>query len=105
MGLFGGNRENTRRNPDATFGFRALAAGYMLYMLYDMIRMFVSGESDDLVALIFGIVILGGGGLFVLISSYITWRKEKAEQEEELKREALEQEEADETEEDPAEDE
>lgn len=79
MGLFSGNNENARRNPDATFGFRALAGGYMLYMLYEMIHMFVTGESDDLVALIVGIVVLGGGGLFILVSSYIRWRREKAE--------------------------
>ena len=99
MGLFGGNKENTRRNPDAAFGFRALAGGYILYMLYEMIRMYANGESNDLVALIIGIVVLGGGGLFVLISSYISWRREKAKLEEEQRREALEQTEEEETDE------
>ena len=98
MGLFGGNNENTRRNPDAAFGFRALAGGYILYMLYEMSRMYANGESNDLVALIIGIVVLGGGGLFVLISSYISWRREKAKLEEE-RREALEQTEEEETDE------
>ena len=104
MGLFGGNNEDSknRRNPDAVFGFRVLAAGYMLYMLYDMVQLYLSGESDDIWILVAGIAVLGGGGLFVLISSYLRWRKEKAameEEENENKTEELEEADSEEPEE------
>ena len=80
MGFFNKNSDGSSmpRNPDAIFGFRALAAGYILYMLYEMVMMYVKGESHDLVILIVGIVVLGGGGLFTLIASFISWRREKA---------------------------
>ena len=80
MGLFGGNSDQStrRRNPDMVFGFRALAAGYMLYMLYEIVQMYIKGESGDLAILITGIVVLGGGALWIFISSFISWRREKA---------------------------
>lgn len=94
MGLFGGNSDQSarRRNPDMVFGFRALAAGYMLYMLYEIVQMYIKGESGDVAILITGIVVLGGGALWILISSFIGWRREKAELAEEEAEAAQEEE-------------
>ena len=81
MGLFGNkNGESTnQRNPDAVFGFRALAAGYVLYMLYQTVQMYISGEATSGIwLLIVSIVVLGGGSVYILISSFLNWKKEKA---------------------------
>ena len=81
MRLFGNNDQETSRtrNPDAVFGFRALAAGYVLYLEYQIVQMYISGEATmGIWFLILSLVLLGGGALFVLISSYLSWRKEKA---------------------------
>lgn len=67
------------RNPDAVFGFRALAAGYVLYLEYQIVQMYISGEATmGIWFLILSLLLLGGGSLFILISSYLSWRKEKA---------------------------
>lgn len=82
MGLFGKNNENTnhKRNPDAVFGFRVLAAGYILYLVYQTVEMYIKGEAESGIwLLIASIVLLGGGAVYILISSFISWRKEKAE--------------------------
>lgn len=81
MGLFGKSDQETSRtrNPDAVFGFRALAAGYVLYLEYQIVQMYINGEATmGIWFLILSLVLLGGGALFVLISAYLSWRKEKA---------------------------
>lgn len=81
MGLFGKSDQETSRtrNPDAVFGFRALAAGYVLYLEYQIVQMYIGGEATmGIWFLILSLVLLGGGALFVLISAYLSWRKEKA---------------------------
>lgn len=80
MGLFGNQNDGSnRRNPDAVFGFRALAAGYALYMLYQTVQMYISGEATSSIwLLIVSIVVLGGGAVYILISSFLNWKKEKA---------------------------
>ena len=82
MGFFRKNdQEDSRpRNPDAVFGCRALAAGYTLYLEYQTVQMYIKGEATmGIWFLILSLVVLGGGALFVLISSFLSWRKEKAE--------------------------
>lgn len=82
MGFFGNksNESNAQRNPDAVFGFRVLAAGYVLYLVYQSIQTYISGEATSSIwLLIASVVILGGGAIYILISSYLSWRKEKAE--------------------------
>lgn len=81
MGLFKNNNEKTetKRNPDAVFGFRVLAAGYVLYMEYQTVMSYVRGEATTGIwLLITSLVLLGGCSIYVLISSYLSWRKEKA---------------------------
>lgn len=79
MGLFKRNEEenSSPRNPDMVFGFRALAAGYILYMVYQTVKMYFSEPEHDLKLMIATVAILTPGALFVLISGYISWRKEK----------------------------
>lgn len=81
MGFFNKNDENdTPRNPDSVFLFRALAAGYALYMEYKIVQTYLAGEATlGMWFLIVSLLGLGGGALYVLISSFISWRKEKAE--------------------------
>ena len=81
MGLFSKNdQENSRpRNPDAVFGFRALAAAYVLYLEYQTVQLYIKGEATTGIwFLVLSLVLLGGGALFILISAYLSWRKEKA---------------------------
>lgn len=80
MGLFGNKNDGSnQRNPDAVFGFRALAAGYVLYMLYQTVQMYISGEATSGIwLLIVSVVVLGGGSVYILISSFLNWKKEKA---------------------------
>lgn len=102
MGLFGKHDQQSTspRNPDAVFGFRALAAGYVLYLEYQIVQMYISGEATmGMWFLILSLVLLGGGALFVLISSYLSWRKEKAALAEEEWAQSEQQEEEPETEE------
>ncbi len=96
MGLFSGNREenNTPRNPDMVFGFRALAAGYILYMVYQTVKMYFTEPGHDLKLMIVTVAILTPGALFVLISGYLSWRKEKKALEEAQKQQQEEQEES-----------
>lgn len=80
MGLFGNNSgEAPTRNPDMVFGFRALGAGYVLFLVYQIIQLYIKGEAGtELWVVILGSSVLGAGALFILISSFISWRKEKA---------------------------
>ena len=78
MGLFNNSQENDRpRNPDMVFGFRVLAAGYILYMVYQTVTMYFSEPGHNIWLMVATVGLLTPGALFVLISGYITWRKEK----------------------------
>ena len=80
MGFFRKNDQGESRavNPVAVLGLRVIAAGYVLYMQCRAIVDYIKGESDISVwFLISSAVVLGGGALFILISSFLSWRKEK----------------------------
>ena len=84
MGLFRRDdqeQDSRPKNPDAYFGFKLLAAGYLLYLVWDMIKMYREGGPDQpsVILLICSVVVLGGGALFIAISSYRLWRKFKQE--------------------------
>ena len=94
MGLF--RREDADmsgrpKNPDAYFGFKLLASGYLLYLTWDIIKMYLAGGEDkpSLPLLIFSVVFLAGGALFIAISSFRMWRKYKQEIAEEAQQQAL----------------
>ena len=94
MGLF--KKENADmssrpNNPDAYFGFKLLAAGYLLYLTWDIIKMYIAGGEDQpsIPLLIFSILFLGGGAIFIAVSSFRMWRRHKREEAEEAAQAAL----------------
>lgn len=70
-----------RNRTDYTFMIRLLAVGYVFYMLFDMIKGYIAGgeEAPTVLALVLGIVVLGGGGIAILIISWKQYKKQKAE--------------------------
>lgn len=96
MGLF--RNENTDmsgrpKNPDAYFGFKLLASGYLLYLTWDIIKMYLAGGEDQpsVPLLIFSVLFLGGGAIWIAISSFNMWRRHKKEMAEEAAQAALEE--------------
>lgn len=94
-------RTDFRKTGDANrqILFRVVAAGVVLYWLYDIVRAYLQGGADapSLPLLIASIVLLGGGGLAVLCLAWKSWKKAREEAvmtEEEIARmEALRQDE------------
>jgi len=100
MGLFkNDNRDNSNRprNPDNYFMFKLLGAGYLLYLVYDIIKMYIAGGEDQpsVFLLVLSIVVLGGGAIFIAVHSFLQWRRHKREaaEEELLAQQLLEEEE------------
>lgn len=86
MGLFNKTPANNEekqapRNPNNTVAFLVLAIGYIGYMCISMIKLYIEGgpEAPSLLALIAGVVLLGGGCIFLAIISYKEWKRGKAE--------------------------
>lgn len=80
--------EETNKKPalsksrnDSTFLIRLLAVGYVLYMLYDIVSGYIAGGEDapPVLALVLGIVVLGGGAIGILIISIKQYRRNKEE--------------------------
>ena len=97
MGLFRKNEEtNDRpRNPDTYFMFKLLAAGYLLYLLWDIIKMYMAGGADQpsVLLMVCSFVVLGGGAVFIGITSFNQWRrfKKEAQEQAQLEEEAAEE--------------
>ena len=76
MGLFKKNTNNEEnqapRNPSNVIMFRVLAVGYVAYLCIEMIKTYTAGGPDapSLPMLIGGLVLLGGGALFLAVLSY-----------------------------------
>lgn len=88
MGLFRKNQEgqNSRpRNPDNYFMFKLLAAGYLLYLLWDIIKMYMAGGEDQpsVLLMVCSFAVLGGGAVYIGITSFLQWRRFKKEAQEE----------------------
>lgn len=88
MSLFGRNtdeRSDRPGNPDTYFFFRLLAAGYLLYLVYDMFRLYREQGEDapSLALMIGGALLLGGGAIWIAVISWKQWRAYKKEQESE----------------------
>jgi hypothetical protein len=107
MAWFKKNNENEEsaprpRNIKAMLAVRAVAAVYLLYMAYDMVKLYLEDttEKPDLALVIGGAVFLVAGGIFIGILTYREWRAyQKKEAEEYLASlEAAEAEEASEEE-------
>lgn len=67
------------RNPNNTVAFRVLAIGYILYMCFNIVKLYMEGgpEAPSLTALILGVGLLGGGAIFLAIISYKEWKRGK----------------------------
>ena len=67
------------RNPSNVVAFRVLAIGYVSYMCINMIKLYIEGGPDapSLTGLIAGVVLLGGGALFLAFISYKEWKRSK----------------------------
>ena len=84
MGFFNKKRESEEqnaapRNPSNVIMFRLLAVGYVGYLCIQMIKLYVEGGPDapSLPLLIGGVVLLGGGALFLAFITYKEYKKNK----------------------------
>jgi len=84
MGLFKKNEEQEARpvNPKNTMLIRALAVGYLLYTVYNMIRLYMEGGEDapSLGLLIAAVVLFVGGSVWIGILSFKQWKQMKQAQ-------------------------
>jgi len=76
------NKRNTSANPTTVF-IRVIAAGFVLYSLWEIVSAFLKGGEDapSLTLLLIAIVVLGGGGVFIALMAWKEWKNYKAAQE------------------------
>ena len=85
MGFFSkkeANEQNsTPRNPSNLVAFRLLAIGYVTYLCVNMVKLYLEGGPDapTLTTLILGLVVLGGGVIYLAFVSYREWKSNKVE--------------------------
>ena len=111
MGLFNKKQTNEQenrapRNPSNVAMFRVLAVGYVGYLCIQMVKTYTEGGPDapSLPMLIGGLVLLGGGALFLAILTYKEWKVNKVKYDSymsELRAEAEAKRALEETEEEP----
>ena len=87
------NNRKTGGNMSSTFAIRCLAAVFVFYSLYDIVRAYFAGGEDapSLLLLLLAILVLGGGGAFVAYSAYKEWKRDDSAQDETSGAEADEQ--------------
>lgn len=85
MGIFSKpneNEENTApRNPNNLAMFRILAIGYVSYLCFNMVKLYIEGSPDapSLPMLLGSVGLLGAGVIFLCVISYREWKRNKAE--------------------------
>ena len=85
MGWFKNNgddqkQEQAPRNPDTVLGIRLVAAAYILYLAYQSVQAYINGsDGATLLTLIISVVVLGGGAVFIAITSIMQWKRAKEE--------------------------
>lgn len=77
---------NNKNRNDTMLTFRLLAVGYILYMVWQVIKAYIEGgeEAPSVLVLVLTIVLLGGGAVFVLIISLKQYRANKQQIEEQV---------------------
>ena len=82
--LFKKNEEKEQRpvNPTTLFGIRALAVGYLLYCLWQIIKMYMEGGegAPSIWLLLLGILVLGGGAVWIAIMTFLKLKELKEEE-------------------------
>lgn len=92
MGLFNKKKQEgveeeevpqRRGNPSTMFMFRLLAVGYVLWLLKDLVVMYIEGGEDapSLLVLIGTAVVFIGGSVWIIIMTVRQYKQMKAEQE------------------------
>ena len=71
-------------SPQTGFGLRLMAAGIVLYWFYELVVLYVRGGPDapSLTAMILAGILMVGGAIFVGITAWQIYKKEKAALEE-----------------------
>jgi len=80
MGLF--NKKETEqqpRNMNNVIVFRLLAVGYILYMFWEVLQMYLAGGEDapKLWMLLVAFVVLVGGPVWICIMTYKEWKRSR----------------------------
>lgn len=84
MKLFGSGEQKSAQeqpaNPHFTLMIRVLAVGYLGYCLWEILKLYRAGGEDapSLPLLIVAVVVLGGGAVWVAITSFLQWKKDQA---------------------------
>jgi len=67
-------------NPSFMLMIRLLAVGYLGYCLWEIIQSYMAGGEDapSVPLLIGAIVVLGGGAVWVAVTSFLQWRRAQA---------------------------
>lgn len=68
------------RNPNSAAAFRALAVGYVLYLCFQMIQIYLQGgpEAPSLLMLVLSVGFLFIGAIVLSIITYREWKRNKA---------------------------
>lgn len=68
------------QNMNLFMVFRGLATIYLFYLAYQSVNRYITTPEDrpSVLFFIFSLVVLAGGGLFVLIASVLQYRRYKA---------------------------
>lgn len=84
MGFFSKNKATDNeaqppRNPNNIATFRLIAVVYVSYLCINMVKLYIEGgpEAPSLAALIIGLVVLGGGAIFLGLLAYKEWKAGK----------------------------
>ena len=82
--LFKKNEEKETRpvNPTTLLGIRALAVGYLIYCLWQIIKMFIEGgeQAPSIWLLLLAIVVLGGGAVWIAVVTLLKIKQLKEEE-------------------------
>lgn len=68
-------------NPTTMILFRALAIGYLVWILKDLVVAYRAGgeEAPSLTLLLVTLIVFGAGIIFIVVSSIMQWKRMKAE--------------------------
>lgn len=82
--LFKKNEEKEVRpvNPNTLLGIRALAVGYLIYCLWQIVKMFIEGgeEAPSIWLLLLAIVVLGGGAVWIAVMTILKLKQLREEE-------------------------